>query len=73
MKPLMGADDPEVPVWASYTDIAMNVIVVLLLYLFTQAIYATITETDLVRIRVEQRQMRAAVMKALPRLTCATM
>ncbi len=66
MKPLMGADDPEVPVWASYTDIAMNVIVVLLLYLFTQAIYATITETDLVRIRVEQRQMRAAVMKALP-------
>jgi chemotaxis protein MotB len=66
MKPLIGADDPEVPVWASYTDVAMNVLVVLLLYLFTQAVYATMTETDIVRIREEQRLMREAVMKALP-------
>lgn len=65
MKSLIGADDPEVPVWASYTDVAMNVLVVLLLYLFTQAVYATLTETDMVRIREEQRQMRTAVMEAL--------
>ena len=43
----------------------MNVLVVLLLYLFTQAVYATLTETDMVRIREEQRQMRSAVMEAL--------
>jgi len=65
MKPLIGADDPEVPVWASYTDVAMNVLVVLLLYLFTQAVYSTLTEADLIRIREEQRQMRATVMAAL--------
>lgn len=65
MRPLIGADDPEVPVWASYTDVAMNVLVVLLLYLFTQAVYATMTEADLVRIREEQRQMRVKVMEGL--------
>jgi chemotaxis protein MotB len=66
MNPLIGADDPEVPVWASYTDVAMNVLVVLLLYLFTQAVYSTMTETDMVLVRQEQQQMRDSVMDALP-------
>jgi chemotaxis protein MotB len=62
----LGADDPEVPVWASYTDVAMNVLVVLLLYLFAQAVYSTITSAQLVRVRQEQKEMEQAVMDALP-------
>jgi chemotaxis protein MotB len=42
------------------------VLVVLLLYLFTQAVYSTMTETDMVLVRQEQQQMRDSVMDALP-------
>lgn len=66
MRPTLGIDDPEVPVWASYTDIAMNVLVVLLLYLFAQAVYSTITSAQLVRVRQEQKEMEQAVMDELP-------
>ena len=44
MRSLLHFNDPEVPIWASYTDVAMNVIVVLLLYLFTQATLSTLNE-----------------------------
>jgi chemotaxis protein MotB len=66
MRPIIGTDDPEVPVWASYTDIAMNVLVVLLLFLFTQAVYATITSARLLEVKHQQKLMNQAVMQALP-------
>ena len=66
MKAVLSYDDPEVPVWASYTDVAMNVLVVLLFYLFTQAALAMMTSADLIRIRAEQKKLRDAVLESVP-------
>jgi chemotaxis protein MotB len=66
MKPVLQYDDPEVPVWASYTDVAINVLVVLLLYLFTQATLATLRGADLLRVREEQKKLRDAVFSSVP-------
>ncbi len=66
MRALIGAEDPEIPVWASYTDIAMNVLVVLVLYLTAQTVYATITSAQLVYVRQLQKQMRDKVMSEVP-------
>lgn len=66
MLPRIGSDDPEVPVWASYTDIAMNVLVVLVLYLMAQTVYSTLTSAQLLRVRQLQNQMREKVMSSMP-------
>jgi chemotaxis protein MotB len=66
MKNLLTANDPEVPIWASYTDVTMNVLVVVLFFLLTQATLSTLTGADLIRIREEQRQLREEVLKMLP-------
>lgn len=66
MHVLMGTDDPEVPVWASYTDIAMNVLVVLVFYLMAQTVYANLTSAELLRVRLLQVQMRDKVMASMP-------
>jgi chemotaxis protein MotB len=66
MRMLLRTDDPEVPVWASYTDVAINVLVVLLFFLLTQSTLSTLTGADLIRIREEQRQLKEAVFQVLP-------
>lgn len=66
MRMLLRTDDPEVPVWASYTDVAMNVLVVVLFFLLTQATLSTLTGADLIRIREEQRILKEAVLRMLP-------
>jgi chemotaxis protein MotB len=55
-----------VSVWVSYTDVAMNVLVVLVLYLFTQSVLGSVTGADLLRVKEEQRVLQELVREMLP-------
>lgn len=65
MKQLLTSDGAEVQVWPSYTDVAMNVILVLLLYLFTQIVFASQALPCQQEIRQRQVNMRKAVEQAI--------
>lgn len=65
MNPLLGQTDSEVQVWPSYTDVALNLILVLVLYLFTLIVYASKTVPCQQEIRRNQTNMRQAVEQAI--------
>jgi chemotaxis protein MotB len=66
MTPLLEADADEVQIWPSYTDVAFNIILILIVYEFTQAVIYSQTSAALVTIGQHQQQLRDEVLKALP-------
>jgi chemotaxis protein MotB len=66
MKSLLSLPDSDVQVWPSYTDVAMNVILILLLYLFTQVVFASQSMPCQQEIRQRMIAMRQVVEKAIP-------
>jgi flagellar motor protein MotB len=65
MRAFLRSPDSEVQVWPSYTDVAMNIILILLLYLFTQIVFASQAIPCQQEIRVRQTKMHQAVDRAL--------
>jgi chemotaxis protein MotB len=65
MRAFLRSPDSEVQVWPSYTDVAMNIILILLLYLFTQIVFASQAIPCQQEILVRQTKMRQAVEQAL--------
>jgi chemotaxis protein MotB len=58
--------DLDVNVWPSYTDVAMNIILILLIYLFTQVVVASQTSAALVIIRERQTSLKEEIQEKLP-------
>jgi chemotaxis protein MotB len=60
------APDDEIQVWPSYTDVALNVVLILLMYLFAQAVVASQTSAALLLIHQRQTDLRNEITAALP-------
>ena len=61
MKLLLKSPETEVQVWPSYTDVAFTVILILLFYLFAQAVVSSQTSAILMEIRSRQKSLSDAV------------
>jgi chemotaxis protein MotB len=66
MKPLLDTVDDEVQIWPSYTDVALNIILILLVYVFAQAVIYSRTSAALVAIAQRQEVLRREVLDAVP-------
>lgn len=66
MKGFFDRTADDVQIWPSYTDVAMNLVLILLIYLFTQIVIATQTSASLVRVRQLQEALMADLNSALP-------
>jgi chemotaxis protein MotB len=66
MRPLLESIDEEVQIWPSYTDVALNIILILLVYVFAQAVIYSQTSAALVAIGQHQETLRGEVLAAVP-------
>ncbi len=66
MKFTRSSDEPGVQVWPSYTDVMMNVTLIVLFYLFAQLIISSQTSAVMLDIRFRQTKLRQIVEKAIP-------
>lgn len=66
MKPLLGSHEPDVQVWPSYTDVMMNVTLILLFYLFVQSTISSQTSAGMVEIKQQQTRLRQSVEEIVP-------
>jgi chemotaxis protein MotB len=66
MKLLLKSRDEEVPTWPSFTDVALSVAGILLLYLMTQVAISSQTSVAMLEIRERQTALRQAVQNAIP-------
>lgn len=66
MNPSSDADRGDVQVWPSYTDVAMNIILILLMYLFAQALVASQSTAGMAEIRRRQMNLEESLMRAVP-------
>jgi chemotaxis protein MotB len=66
MRPLLESIDEEVQIWPSYTDVALNIILILLVYVFAQAVIYSQTSAALVAIGQHQETLRGEVLDAVP-------
>ncbi len=66
MNPLLKTPENDLQVWPSYTDVAFTVILLLLFYLFVQAIISS--QTSAVALEIKQRQtvLNDMVYRAVP-------
>jgi chemotaxis protein MotB len=66
MNPVLKTPENELQVWPSYTDVAFTVILLLLFYLFVQAIISS--QTSAVALEIQQRQtiLKDKVYEAVP-------
>jgi flagellar motor protein MotB len=66
MTPLLRTPEPEVQVWPSYTDVALNILLVLLLCLFVQATVSSRAAFAVLEIQERQSRLESAVLKEAP-------
>ena len=66
MKLIKDGDEVSVQVWPSYTDVMMNVTLILLFYLFAQLIISSQTSAVMLEIRFRQTKLRQTVEGAIP-------
>lgn len=66
MQFIKNSDEASVQVWPSYTDVMMNVTLILLFYLFAQLIISSQTSAVMLEIRFRQTKLRQAVESAIP-------
>lgn len=66
MNGLLDAPSDDVQIWPSYTDVAMNLVLILLIYLFAQLVIATQTSASLVRVQQLQDALVSDLNSSLP-------
>ncbi len=66
MKSLLSGNEPDVQVWPSYTDVALNITLILMVYLFAQAAISSQTSAALILIQQRQQTLREEMLAALP-------
>jgi chemotaxis protein MotB len=67
MKPMLeDLDSSGQIVWPSFTDVVLNVTLILLFYIFAQAVISSQTSAALLAIQQRQRDLKAEVLAALP-------
>jgi chemotaxis protein MotB len=66
MKPMIEDLDSGSQVWPSFTDVVLNVTLILLFYIFAQAVISSQTSAALLLIQQRQRDLKAEVLAALP-------
>jgi len=63
---LLRQSESEVQVWPAYADVAFVITLILLTYLFTQAVVASQTSAALVEVQHRQEELTEAVFERLP-------
>jgi chemotaxis protein MotB len=63
---LLRPSDSDVQVWPAYTDVAFNITLILMVYLFTQAVVASQTSAILIEVQARQTALQEAIFQALP-------
>lgn len=58
--------EQELQVWPSYTDVALNVILILLFYLFAQAVISSQTSAAMFEIKRQQEELKQKVNAEIP-------
>jgi flagellar motor protein MotB len=66
VRTLLNTPEPEVQVWPSYTDVALNILLVLLLCLFVQATMSSRAAFAVIEVETRQSRLQDAVLRAVP-------
>lgn len=61
MKSFLSASDTDAQVWPAYADVVINVMLILLLYLFAQSAISSQASAGMIEIRQRQTKLRQAV------------
>jgi len=66
MRTFLRNTEGDLQIWPSYTDVALNVILILLFYVFAQSVISSQTSAEMKKIKDQQQRLEQAVVAAIP-------